>query len=125
MQSVPTELRQRLSRYGQEHVLAWWDHLDDAQRWELVRQLEGIDFDELSRLHAQRLHKAVKIDPARIAPLPEATRDDASHSDHHGRGEEAYRGAELAFLVVAGGQGTRLGFDRAKGIYPIGPITGK
>jgi UDP-N-acetylglucosamine/UDP-N-acetylgalactosamine diphosphorylase len=39
------------------------------------------------------------------------------------RGEEALRRGEVAALVVAGGQGSRLGFEHPKGLYPIGPVT--
>src|SRR5206468_3504363 len=80
--------------------------------------------DELQRLHQRREQKAGKIDPARIAPLPEPNHDAAQLAYFRSRGEEAYRGGSVAFLVVAGGQGTRLGFDKAKGLYPVGPITG-
>ena len=40
-------------------------------------------------------------------------------------GEEALRAGEVAVLVVAGGQGTRLGFDHPKGLFPIGPVSNK
>src|SRR5947209_7296196 len=111
MLTVPTDLLQRLRRHGQEHVLAGWDRLDDARRTALVRQLEGIDLDELARLHRRRDEKVGKIDPARIAPLPQAEHDPARLAYWRTRGEEAYRDGQIAFLVVAGGQGTRLGFD--------------
>ena len=38
-------------------------------------------------------------------------------------GEAALRRGEVAVVIVAGGQGTRLGFDGPKGCYPIGPVT--
>jgi UDP-N-acetylglucosamine/UDP-N-acetylgalactosamine diphosphorylase len=125
MQTVPPDLRQRLHTHGQEHVLARWDHLTDDERAQLVRQLAALDFDELHALHERRAVKAGKVDPSRIAPLPESAHDEARLAYFRSRGEEAYRAGEVAFLVVAGGQGTRLGFDKAKGLYPVGPITGK
>jgi UDP-N-acetylglucosamine/UDP-N-acetylgalactosamine diphosphorylase len=125
MHTVPTDLLQRLRKYGQEHVLAGWDRLDDARRAALVRQVEAIDLDELSRLHQRREQRAEKIDPTRIQPLPQPELDAAQLAYFRTRGEEAYRAGRIAFLVVAGGQGTRLGFDKAKGLYPVGPITGK
>jgi UDP-N-acetylglucosamine/UDP-N-acetylgalactosamine diphosphorylase len=39
-------------------------------------------------------------------------------------GEDALRRGEVAALVVSGGQGSRLGFDRPKGMYPVGPVSG-
>jgi UDP-N-acetylglucosamine/UDP-N-acetylgalactosamine diphosphorylase len=125
MQAVPSDLRRRLQEHGQDHVLAWWDRLTVPERDELVRQLEAIHFDELHELHQRRTQKAAKVEPARIAPLPQTTYDPGQLARFRARGEEAYRAGEVAFLVVAGGQGTRLGFDKAKGLYPVGPITGK
>src|SRR5437660_1707933 len=90
-----------------------------------VRQLSAIDLEELRSLHQRRLVKAGKIDPTRITPLPQPTYDEAKLAYFRSRGEEAFRAGAVAFLVVAGGQGTRLGFDKAKGLYPVGPITGK
>ncbi len=125
MQTVPHDLRDRLRQYGQDHVLAWWDQLTGAEREQLVRQLSTIDLGELRTLHQRREVKAGKIDPARIAPLPEPAHDEAQLAYFRSRGEAAFRDGAVAFLVVAGGQGTRLGFDKAKGVYPVGPITGK
>src|SRR5207245_1363808 len=60
----------------------------------------------------------------RIEPVPVA-RLDVNDRGTRQRGEEALRHGEVAALVVAGGQGTRLGFDHPKGMYPIGPVSGK
>jgi UDP-N-acetylglucosamine/UDP-N-acetylgalactosamine diphosphorylase len=40
-------------------------------------------------------------------------------------GEAALRAGRVGLFLVAGGQGTRLGFDGPKGAYPIGGVTGK
>src|SRR5205823_7872185 len=60
----------------------------------------------------------------RIAPVP-AARLDAGDTATRGAGEDALRRGEVAILIVAGGQGTRLGFDHPKGMFPIGPVTNK
>ena len=41
------------------------------------------------------------------------------------RAEESLRAGEFGAILVAGGQGTRLGFDHPKGMFPIGPLSGK
>ena len=40
-------------------------------------------------------------------------------------GDEAYRAGRVAVLMVAGGQGTRLGFAGPKGCFPLAPHSGK
>ena len=48
------------------------------------------------------------------------------NSDHlHTLGERSFQNGEVAFLTVAGGLGTRLGFDGPKGLFPVTPVTGK
>ena len=41
------------------------------------------------------------------------------------RGEELLRAGKIGYVLVAGGQGSRLGFDAPKGAFPIGPVTGR
>ncbi len=41
------------------------------------------------------------------------------------RGEQALRDGEIGAVIVAGGQGTRLGFEHPKGMFSIGPVSGR
>jgi UDP-N-acetylglucosamine/UDP-N-acetylgalactosamine diphosphorylase len=41
------------------------------------------------------------------------------------RGAEALKQGRIGAMLVAGGQGTRLGFDDPKGVFPIGLVSGK
>ncbi len=122
---IPTELRERLQRHGQDHLLAVYEKLTQPERANLLRELAMIDVAELQALHARREQKDALPERARIQPLPRPTIEEADCDDFFGRGEDAYYEGEMAFLIVAGGQGTRLGFDEPKGMFPIGPISKK
>lgn len=121
MGEPPPNLAARLRAHGQEHLLAGWAALDAAARGRFVEQLAGVDFAELERLFRRR-HEPHAALPSRdrIAPIPVEPRTTASIA----RGEEAIRRGEVAALLVAGGQATRLGTDRPKGVYPVGPVSG-
>ena len=114
---------EKVRRHGQEHVLAWWHELNPAERQELTRQLDSVDLDHVLQLFHQRETKYVLPARERIAPLPWP--DDSSKEEYRRRGEQAFRAGHLAFLVVAGGQGSRLGFEHPKGMFPVGPVTNK
>jgi UDP-N-acetylglucosamine/UDP-N-acetylgalactosamine diphosphorylase len=124
MTRVPADLAHRLRLHGQEHVLAGWDGLPPAERAALVNQLAGIDFPELESLYRRKDEPHTTLPPReRIAPLP--TEDwEAIPPAAAARGEAAIRAGELAVLLVAGGQGSRLGFDNPKGMFPVGPVSG-
>ncbi len=123
--TVPAELRQKLQQYRQEHVLAWWDRLTENERRQLIEQLSSIDLDRLTRLYAEREHTYRPPDSSRIKPLAIVPADAPDNAAMRAAGEETLRRGEVAALVVAGGQGSRLGFDHPKGMYPIGPISRK
>jgi UDP-N-acetylglucosamine/UDP-N-acetylgalactosamine diphosphorylase len=124
MVQVPDDLRQRLREHGQEHVLAGWDRLSDAEREGLLQQMRGLDLGQLRRLYEQR-ERSFAVPPAeRIAPVPVIGLD-ADAREARRLGEEALRRGEVAVLLVAGGQGSRLGFDHPKGLFGVGPVTGK
>jgi UDP-N-acetylglucosamine/UDP-N-acetylgalactosamine diphosphorylase len=125
MPTVPDDLNQRLRAAGQEHVLRWWDRLSDDERRELVQQIEALDLDEFARLFAQRDHVYTAPSMETIRPVPVVPVDSPDNLRYCRLGEEALRRSEVAVLVVAGGQGTRLGFDHPKGLFPIGPVSNK
>jgi UDP-N-acetylglucosamine/UDP-N-acetylgalactosamine diphosphorylase len=124
MLTVPADLLKRLQQHGQEHVLAAWPGLTENERRSLLEQLQALDLDLLGRLFAERNHKFPVPASERIAPVP-VVRLDADVEEARQRGEQALRRGEVAALMVAGGQGSRLGFDQPKGMYPIAPVTGK
>lgn len=124
MTHVPTDLLHRLKLHRQDHALAGWDELSPGRRAALVEQLAGIDLGELDTLYRRKDEPHTVLPPReRIAPLPAEDRESVPAATV-ARGEDAIRRGEVAVLLVAGGQGSRLGSDRPKGAYPVGPVTG-
>jgi UDP-N-acetylglucosamine/UDP-N-acetylgalactosamine diphosphorylase len=121
MTDVPADLLHRLRGHGQTHVLAGWERLSATERADFIDQLLRIDLGELLAV-ARRGHEAPAPRADRLAPLPVEPAE-VSPTERE-IGENALRRGEAAALVVAGGQGTRLGFEKPKGMYPVGPISG-
>ena len=124
MITPPAQLRDKLREFGQEHVLACWDRLSDSERQASIEQLRSIDLALLRRLYQQRDQGHPLPQPERIAPVPVA-RLDATDETTRQAGEQALRRGEVAVLVVAGGQGSRLGHDVPKGMFEVGPVSNK
>ncbi len=118
-----------LGPHGQEHLLAFWDRLDTEQRRSLAEQIDRIDFELIRRLHADRdrpsdVHELI----ARAEPPPAIRLDSvttAEQSKARRRGAMEIRAGRIGAILVAGGQGTRLEFGKPKGMFPIGPLSGK
>lgn len=119
------ELRQRLKEHGQDHVLEDFAKLSEPDRASLLRELQAINLAELRTLYARREQKDALPERERIQALPQPLISEAEAEDFVHLGLEALELGEVAYLVVAGGQGTRLGFDQPKGMFPIGPISKK
>jgi UDP-N-acetylglucosamine/UDP-N-acetylgalactosamine diphosphorylase len=123
MLEVPQTLFKRLQSHNQDHVLSGWGKLTQDEREDFVNQLEVIDLSELETLFSHRKDpEYVLPSRERIQPLPVSSSE--TTPDERARGEAALKRGEIAALVVAGGQGSRLGFEKPKGMFPIGPITG-
>jgi UDP-N-acetylglucosamine/UDP-N-acetylgalactosamine diphosphorylase len=117
-----------LSPYGQEHLLAFWDGLDTARRVSLARQIRAIDWPLIERLYRGREDQADVRQLADRAGPPPAFRLQTAENrftpqQANDRGRQAIAEGHLAVIVVAGGQGTRLGFEHPKGMFPIGPVS--
>lgn len=118
----------RLRAHGQEHLLAFWNELTEAQRLQLAEQIASLDLQELDVLRrGDRKLQSVAQWAERAAPPPAIRlRDRTKHSNDAARqlGREALAAGKVAGLLVAGGQGTRLGFPHPKGMFPVGPVSG-
>ena len=127
-----TTIRKRLAVHHQEHVLAFYDQLNPQQQEGLLDQIELIDFAALDRLIDEYVKRKPHIEiPRDLKPAPYYPLDssDPAHRYDPGRfrsaGEELIRAGKVAAFTVAGGQGTRLGWDGPKGTYPATVVTGK
>lgn len=118
-------------RAGQGHVFAFYSQLDAAAQERLLADAAEIDLAEVDRLTKTLLGKsaaAINLEglaPAPYVRLPEHGGDQAEWSKAKTAGEEALRAGRVAAFTVAGGQGTRLGYDGPKGTYPVTPLKKK
>lgn len=127
------EIQDRFEKHGQGHVFKYWDELDENQRSALLEQAEEVDLVELDEL----VNALVKGDgeeaqvdfdtlkPAPYTPRPKSIATDEAWQKAKALGEDAIRAGKVALFTVAGGQGTRLGYDGPKGTYPVTPIKAK
>jgi len=123
---LPAILREN----GQEHLLRFAAQLSAEQYESLARQICGIDFPLVWKLFAQRQEQSNFRDLALRAAEPAAFRLDVSKNrfspaEARARGHQALAAGQVGVILVAGGQGTRLGFDHPKGMFPIGPVSGR
>ncbi len=140
----------RLRAAGQEHLFAWWDDRPARMKQRLLEHLSTLDLKLVGELRA--LMTAGGADgsggtagpgadgspagspadgprdaaaPADIVPAPYVPlRSSAADREAKAAGEEEIRRGRAAFLTVAGGQGSRLGFDGPKGMFPVTPLRG-
>uniref|UniRef100_A0A8C5PSS3 UDP-N-acetylglucosamine pyrophosphorylase 1 n=1 Tax=Leptobrachium leishanense TaxID=445787 RepID=A0A8C5PSS3_9ANUR len=124
-----TALRKCLSEAGQDHVLQFWDNLSLEQRDALLEDLHGLDFLELNGFFRKAMDgfsvtsNQEKVD-ARMEAVPRevlgsVTRDREHLQDWEALGFKEISNGQVAVLLLAGGQGTRLGVSYPKGMYDV------
>lgn len=112
-----------LQSLGQEHVLEYWESLDNEQRSSLLKQVYELDGD-LLKVMASELKSASSEDKRfNMEPADVVRRGSFDETAALEAGEDLLRAGSVGALLVAGGQGSRLGFDGPKGSFPIAPIT--
>src|SRR5207245_2916950 len=124
-------LRRKWKAVGQENVLRFFDQLDERGRSKLAAQLEAQDpahIQELAETYVK--HKPPLALPKDIQPVKAFPREpDAANAPLYAsaakRGMQMLSEGKVAAFLVAGGQGTRLGYDGPKGEYPITPVKSK
>ena len=108
----------KLAKYGQEHVLKYYEELNETEKSELLTQIEETDFS-VTALCAEGTHEIEKgvVSPLAAMQLPEI---EAKASEFRKIGIDAIKDGKVGAVLLAGGMGTRLGSDDPKGMYNIG-----
>lgn len=123
-------LIQTFEQAKQGQVFEYFDQLDQAGKDKLLAQAAAIDLAEVDRLNRELVQggqDAASVDlsglePASYEPLPANGGDASLWAEAKALGEDALRAGRVAAFVVAGGQGTRLGYDGPKGTFPTSPV---
>jgi UDP-N-acetylglucosamine/UDP-N-acetylgalactosamine diphosphorylase len=126
-------LEDRLAEAGQGHLVEALARLDGARRRRLREELEALDLDLIGRLVGDllgadgppELGRIEPLAPEDVIPLPRSQADRERERAAAAAGAQALADGRLAAVLLAGGQGTRLGFDGPKGAFPFAPITGR
>ena len=112
------EVLSKLKQYGQEHVLAYYDELNDEQKQELLAQIADTDFSMLSSCKDEKKDEGRgEISPLAAMQLSEIEEKKAEFT---ALGLKAVKAGKVGAVLLAGGMGTRLGSDDPKGMYNIG-----
>lgn len=125
-------LIQAFQRAGQGQVFRYFDELDADGQAQLLAQAASIDLVEVDLLVAEHVNgehtSSVNLDgltPAPYTALPANGGDQGQWDAAVEAGSAAIAAGRVAAFTVAGGQGTRLGYDGPKGTYPVTPVSQK
>ena len=110
-----------LKEYHQEHIIKLLEKLDEEKRMELIKQIETIDFHQITELYNSTKKeiefKESKIEPLKYLDKAKLTEKQKERFDK--LGEKTIKEGQYAVVTMAGGQGTRLGHTGPKGTFKL------
>lgn len=108
-------ISEKLSLLNQAHLLKHIKDLNKNEQQELIEQLENLDFSVLNENVANE--KRGFIEPLFATTLQEIEKN----KEHYKKiGIDAIKAGKVGTVLLAGGQGSRLGFEKPKGMFNIG-----
>ncbi|EEB93259.1 hypothetical protein MPER_08114 [Moniliophthora perniciosa FA553] len=122
-------LKKRYEVAGQGHLLKFWPQLSESEQKSLLDQLDALDIERVNRIYNNAVSAEARAgDPnapqVLIEPLPkdasESVTDATKVEEWRRTGLDAISRGHVGVLLMAGGQGTRLGSSAPKGCYDIG-----
>ncbi|XP_072045334.1 UDP-N-acetylhexosamine pyrophosphorylase-like isoform X2 [Amphiura filiformis] len=121
------ELREELAHFGQEHLLEFWDDLDSEKKQELYDDIKSTDIGEVLQFFTKAMENAGEVEKVdeKMEPIPSeligsVTRSGKELEKWYNEGLKQVANGKVCVLLMAGGQGTRLGVTYPKGMYDVG-----
>ena len=111
-----TTLFETLKNNKQFHIINHLNTLSESEHSNLCNQLKEVDWGFLDYLHDTH-KKEGTIAPISALQISDIEKDKKYYTEI---GIDAIKSGKLCLLLLAGGQGTRLGYDKPKGTFNIG-----
>lgn len=131
IRSIDFDLMKRLYEGNEAHV-DWAALAEKAEPPPAVRledQISIKSFDGIPASAASTSQRSFHSTSSNATTTKQSVNDISDHivtiEQAREAGEKAIRAGNVAMILVAGGQGTRLGFDLPKGMFRIGPLSGR
>ena len=112
------EALHKLAPAGQEHLLQYYEEINEEQKKFLLRQIEDLDLSLLELIQ----DGAKEVEKGKLEPLGAVTLEEIAkkRDEYEKTGLEAIKACKVGAVLLAGGQGTRLGLDKPKGMLNVG-----
>ena len=115
---MANNFKQLCEEHGQMHLVPFYEALDDAGKDRLFQQVSNVDFRLIEMARGEKKgQERGKFEPLAGMNLSQI---EASKDKFEKIGIKAIKDCKVGAVLLAGGQGTRLGFDGPKGTYNIG-----
>lgn len=112
-----SNIHEILKKHGQTHICRHLEQLSDTEKQPLIHQIEDIDWQFLKSLTSRPTQISGNIKPIEAMSVADI---DKEKSHYKATGLQAIREGKLCLLLLAGGQGTRLGYGNPKGTFNMG-----
>lgn len=128
------KLRRDLTDNNQEHLLQHWKTLPEHQQLVFYHDLRNIDYPKINRSFERTMNEAKSIEKKdeKLEPVPPEQVGSVIGAENQNKveswrdkGLQVISEGKVAVLLLAGGQGTRLGVSYPKGMYDVGLPSGK
>lgn len=114
-----------LKKHNQQHLINHYESLETKAKIQFESQLQGIDFELIHQLYRDLVATSVVEGDSKLSPLePDVLATAQEKKLWYERGIEALKEGQVAVLLLAGGQGSRLGHEGPKGTFDIGLPSG-
>lgn len=122
-------LKEKLQKFNQEHLLQFWDEISDHEKSALFKDILELDLPEVTSYFAKAMNSLnanKETLDSKIQPIPGDVFESlcastpAKLEQYELRGLKEVSEGRVAVLLMAGGQGTRLGVHYPKGMYDVG-----
>lgn len=112
-------IKNKLIQYKQEHLIDYYEKLEENKKQEFLNQILEIDFEQIKNLFSNALEKKdnKQIEIETIDSIDKDKIGEEEKNKYSKIGEDIIKQGKYAIVTMAGGQGTRLGYNGPKGAY--------